>query len=49
VVEAKVPEPGRAVADTYEGDGHVVVRHPETAAVEEALAELITTIHVETA
>jgi hypothetical protein len=49
VVEAKVPEPGRAVVDTYEGDGHVVVRHPETAAVEEALAELITTIHVETA
>jgi D-alanine-D-alanine ligase-like ATP-grasp enzyme len=49
VVEAKVPEPGRAVADTYEGDGHVVVRHPETVRVEEALAELITTIHVETA
>jgi hypothetical protein len=49
VVEAKVPEPGRPVADTYEGDGHVVVRHPETARVEAALAELITTIHVETA
>ena len=49
VVETKVPEPGRAVADTYEGDGHVVVRHPETVRVEEALAELITTIHVETA
>ena len=44
-----MPEPGRAVADTYEGDGHVVVRHPETVRVEEALAELITTIHVETA
>jgi hypothetical protein len=37
------------VADTYEGDGHVIVRHPDTARVEEALAELITTIHVETA
>jgi hypothetical protein len=49
VVEAKVPEPGRPVADTYEGDGHVIVRHPDTARVEEALAELITTIHVETA
>jgi ATP-grasp domain len=49
VVETKVPEPGRTVADTYEGDGHVVVRHPETVRVEEALAELITTIHVETA
>jgi formate-dependent phosphoribosylglycinamide formyltransferase (GAR transformylase) len=49
VVEAKVPEPGRPVADTYEGDGHVVVRHPDTERVEAALAELITTIHVETA
>ena len=48
VVEAKVPEPGRSAADTYEGDGHVVVRHPDTATVEAALAELITTIHVET-
>jgi len=47
VVESRLPEPGRAVADTYEGDGYVIVRDPDTAAVEEALGELIATIQVE--
>lgn len=47
VVESRLPEPGRAVADTYEGDGYVVVRHPDTERVEQALAELITKIRVE--
>jgi hypothetical protein len=47
VVEARLPEPGRPVGDTYEGDGYVIVRDPDTAAVEQALAELITTIRVE--
>ncbi len=33
----------------YEGDGYVIVRDPSTAAVEQALAELITTIRLECA
>jgi hypothetical protein len=48
VVEAELPVPGRSRASTYEGDGYVVVRDPDTEAVERALAELITTIRVET-
>jgi D-alanine-D-alanine ligase-like ATP-grasp enzyme len=47
VVESRLPESGRPVAETYEGDGYVIVRDPDTASVEQALAELITTIRVE--
>jgi hypothetical protein len=49
VVEARLPEPGQPPADTYEGDGFVIVRHPDTGAVEAALAELVTTIRIEVA
>jgi D-alanine-D-alanine ligase-like ATP-grasp enzyme len=47
VVEARVPEPGRPAADTYEGDGYVIVRDVDTASVEGALGELVSTIRVE--
>jgi hypothetical protein len=47
VVAARLPESGRAVGDTYEGDGYVIVRDPDTATVEHALAEIVTTIRVE--
>jgi biotin carboxylase len=47
VVEARVPKRGQAPRETYEGDGYVIVRHPETAVVERALARLVSTIRVE--
>jgi hypothetical protein len=47
VVAARLPEVGGSVGDTYEGDGFVIVRDPETSAVEQALAEIVTTIRVE--
>ena len=47
VVDAQLPEPGRPAADTYEGDGYVIVRDRDTEAVEQALAELVTTIRIE--
>jgi len=47
IVEANLPQPGRAVGDTYEGDGYLIVRGGDTAAVEQALAEIVTTIRVE--
>jgi biotin carboxylase len=47
IVEARLPEPGQAVTGTYEGDGYVVVRDPDTSAIEQALAEIVTTIQVE--
>jgi len=47
VVEARLPEPGQTTSTSYEGDGYVVVRHHDTAVVEQALDQLITTIRVE--
>ncbi len=46
VVEAKLPQPGAPRNDSYEGDGHVIVRHPDTSVVEAALKTVIETIQV---
>ncbi len=47
VVEAKLPKAGQRPSGTYEGEGYVIVRHPETAVVEKALARLVSTLRVE--
>lgn len=49
VVEARLPREGQPPSDSYEGDGFVIVRHPDTAIVEAALAEIVATIRVELA
>lgn len=47
VVDAKLPEIGQAPSSSYEGDGYVIVRHPETAVVQQALLRLISLVRVE--
>ncbi len=47
VVEAKLPKEGQSASGTYEGEGYVIIRHPETAVVEEALKKLVTMIRIE--
>jgi hypothetical protein len=49
VVEAKLPKAGEAQPSGYEGIGHVIVRHPETAVVEAAVRKIVTLIRVELA
>lgn len=49
VVEAKLPREGQPPNESYEGDGYVIIRHPETAVVEQALSEIVRTIRVELA
>ena len=49
VVEAKLPHEGQPPSDSYEGDGYIIVRHPETDVVEHALQEIVKTIRVELA
>ncbi len=49
VVEAKLPQEGQPPSDSYEGDGYVVVRHPETEVVEQALTDIVRLIRVELA
>ena len=47
VVEAKIPEPGESPSGSYEGEGYIIVRHPETQVVENALSRIINTVRVE--
>ena len=47
VVEARIPRPGQMRSSSYEGEGFVIVRHPETSVVQKALNKIINTIRVE--
>ena len=47
VVETNLPKLGQPKSSSYEGEGFVVLRHPETAVVEKALHRLISLIRVE--
>ena len=47
VVETKVPQPGQNSGVTYEGEGYVMVRHPSTKVVEDALQTIVSNVRVE--
>ena len=47
VVESQLPQSGQVSSNSYEGDGHVIVRHPDTAVVTEALRRLVTDVRIE--
>ena len=46
IVDVRLPRAGAIKASTYTGDGYVTVRHPETAAVEEALDFISQTVRI---
>ena len=47
ITDAKLPTAGQVPSSSYEGEGYIVVRHPETAVVRDALARLVGLIRVE--
>jgi hypothetical protein len=47
VVDSRLPSPGQPSSGSYEGDGYITVRHPDTAAVTAALRTILTTVRVE--
>ncbi len=47
VMEAKLPRKGQPPSDSYEGDGYVIVRHPDTEVVEHTIKQIVQLIHVE--
>jgi hypothetical protein len=48
VTDVKLPEVGQTpTAGSYEGEGYVLLRHPETAVVKDALLHLISIVRVE--
>jgi D-alanine-D-alanine ligase-like ATP-grasp enzyme len=46
VVDRRLPEVGAARADSYEGDGWALLRHPSSAVVTEALLSIVATVRV---
>lgn len=46
VIEARLPKVGQRSGTGYEGDGYVLVRHPDTQAVKKALLHLVSVIEV---
>jgi hypothetical protein len=47
VVEAKLPQPGQQASSSYEGEGYVIVRDPDTDVVRDALRRIVSGIKVE--
>ncbi len=49
VVEAKIPQLDSPPTGSYEGEGHIIVRHPDSSVVEQALKKIVETIKVQLA
>ncbi|MBX3171114.1 MAG: ATP-grasp domain-containing protein [Candidatus Eremiobacteraeota bacterium] len=47
VVETDLPYLGQIRANHHDGEGYVMVRHPETAVVEHVISEIVTRVRVE--
>ena len=47
VSDVKLPALGDLPSTSYEGEGFIIVRHPETTVVEQALALIVQTVRVE--
>ena len=46
VTDAKIPQIGQEKGKTYEGEGFVILRHPETAVVQDALRRVVSSVRV---
>jgi D-alanine-D-alanine ligase-like ATP-grasp enzyme len=46
ITDYRLPSPGQSPSGSYEGDGFVILRHPETEVVVRALRRLITILRV---
>ena len=49
LVELKLPQIGQPPSGTYDGDGHLLLRHPETEVVERGLRLAVSKVRVELA
>jgi biotin carboxylase len=49
ITDAKLPEVGSPASTSYEGEGFVIVRHRDTAVVEEAVSRIVSLMRIELA
>ncbi|MGQ0639269.1 MAG: ATP-grasp domain-containing protein [Gemmatimonadaceae bacterium] len=47
ITDVKLPEVGSERSPSYEGEGYVLVRHPDTAVVEQALSQIVSVMRIE--
>ncbi len=47
LVEADLPYLGQVKVDAFDGQGYLMVRHPETSVVEHAISEIVSRVRVE--
>lgn len=47
VVDSRLPRPGQPSSGSYEGDGWITIRHPDTGTVTAALKQIVSTVRVE--
>jgi hypothetical protein len=47
VVEAKLPRAGQSPSGSYEGEGYVLLRHPDTEVVRRALRRVVELVRVD--
>jgi biotin carboxylase len=47
VTDVKLPEVGQTPTGSYEGEGYILLRHPETEVIRQALQRLISLVRVE--
>jgi hypothetical protein len=47
VVDSRLPQPGQPSSGSYEGDGYLTIRHPQTEVVTAALKQIVSTVRVE--
>ena len=47
VTDFKIPQIGQEAAGNYEGEGYIILRHPETEVVKQALSRIVSVARVE--
>lgn len=47
VTDFKIPQIGQEAAGNYEGEGYIILRHPETEVVQRALLRVVSVVRVE--
>ena len=46
ITDIRVPKPGQEKSASYEGEGYVILRHPDQKVIEDALQEIVGTVKV---
>jgi len=46
ICDSRLPYPGQHPTGSYEGEGHIIVRHPDTTVVQHALERIVSSVRV---